>query len=379
MQKIRIIFLVFFLGLNVFLLFHKGIITARSATPPTDKPFELLASVFRLIKTEYIEEKDPAETMEGALRGLVNSLDPLSGYLNPEITNLYLEQQKSQVAFDVGLLLMKRYGFFPVVVGIRPNSPAQRADFQIGDYITEIDGKPTSTISLTEARLRLKNKNKTPVTLKVLRDEQTRVVTLDRERLNEFPYSFQPLTGTKGWLQVYGFYPPLVKDFSQKVLPRLAKSEGPLILDLRFAQEGNLEEAIKFLNQFLSAEKIGYFKGRSGEPQVLSCSQPAPLVNLNLAVWVSPATQDLGELVAAVLQGLKKVQVIGQVTPGLFAKREFFLLRDGTSFFLTTGVGYLSSDISLWGKGVEPDIKLGPEVTDPGVYLQKTLGTQVRP
>ncbi|MGQ9470715.1 MAG: S41 family peptidase [Candidatus Aminicenantales bacterium] len=378
MKKISLIFLAFFLGLNVFLLFYKGIITAKSATAPVDKPFELLVSVFQLIKTEYIDEKDPTETMEGALRGLVNSLDPLSGYLNPEMTTLYLELQKDPITFDMGLLLMKRYGFFPVVVGIRPNSPAQRADFRVGDYITEIDGKPTSSISLAETRLQLRNKKKTSVTLKVLRDEQTRVITLDRERLMDLPYSFQPLAGTKGWFQVYAFYPPLVKDLSQKVLPRLAKSDGPLIIDLRFAQEGNLEEALKFLNQFLSAEKIGYFKGRLGDPQFLSCSQPAPLANLNLAIWVSPATQDLAELVAAALQRIKKIQVIGQATPGLFAKREFFLLRDGTSFFLTTGVGYLSSDVPLWGKGVEPDVKLDLDVNDPTVYFQKTLDLQRR-
>jgi len=378
MKRIKLIFLLFLLFLNVLILFQKGIITAGPATSLAEKPFEPLLSVFRLIRSEYIEEKDPLQTMDGALRGLVNSLDPLSGYLSRTATSLYLEQQKETYLYETGLLIMKRYGFFPVVVGIVPNSPAQKADLRVGDYLTEINGQPTSPLSLIETRLLLKNKQKTPVSVKMLRDEQTRIVSLERERLINHPYTFLTQAKTKGWLQVHGFFPPLATELNQKIIPRLLKSNTsePLVIDLRTTEEGTLEEALKFLNLFLSGEKIGFYRDRNGNQQDLNCPSAAPLLETNLVVWVSPATQDLAELVAAALQTIRKAQIIGHPTPGLLAKREFFLLRDNTSFFLTTAVGGLPPEKTLWGKGVEPDIKLGPDEFDASIYLQKTLGLQ---
>jgi len=378
MKRIKLIFLLFLLFLNVLILFQKGIITAGPAASPAEKPFEPLLSVFRLVRSEYIEEKDPFQTMDGALRGLVNSLDPLSGYLSRTATSLYLEQQKDTYLYETGLLVMKRYGFFPMVVGIIPNSPAQEADLRVGDYLTEINGQPTSPLSLIETRLLLKNKQRIPVSVKMLRDEQTRILSLERERLINHPYTFLAQAKTKGWLQVHGFFPPLASELNQKIIPRLIKSNTnePLVIDLRTTEEGTLEEALKFLNLFLSGEKIGFYRDRNGNQQDLNCSSAAPLLETNLVVWVSPATQDLAELVAAALQTIKKAQVIGQTTPGLLAKREFFLLRDNTSFFLTTAIGGLLPEKTLWGKGVEPDIKLGPEEFDTSIYLQKTLSLQ---
>ncbi len=152
-----------------------------------------------------------------------------------------------------------------------------------------------------------------------------------------------------------------------------------MIIDLRAAQEGQLDEALRFLNQFITAEKIAYFRGRNGDLQFFGCPQRPSLPDINLVIWVSSATQDLAELVAAALQDRKKAPVIGQPTPGLMAKREFFLLRDGTSFFLTTAIGGLYPDKTIWNKGLEPNIKLGPEENNISTYLQKTLQIQNLP
>jgi len=379
MKKLNLILLVIILVFYSFLLFYnKGIISARPA-PAAERPFEPLSSVLRLIRSEYIEEKNPLETMDGALRGLVNSLDPLSGYLSHKATHLYLEQQKDNTFYDVGLLLMKRYGFFPLVVGLVPDSPAQKQDIKAGDYITEIDGAPTSPLSLTEVRLLLRSKKDGSVTLKTLRGAQTRIISLKREKLLSSSYIFRTQPGTAGWLEIRGFFSPLSQEINQKIIPRLPATKLPLIVDLRLAQEGQLDEALHFLNLFISAEKIAFYRSRSRDSQYFGCPQRPALADINLVIWVSPATQDLAELVASALQEKKKAPVIGHPTPGLMAKREFFLLRDGTSFFLTTAIGGLYPDRLLWQKGVEPDVTLGPDEYETSIYLQKTLQGQIFP
>ncbi|MCX7974034.1 MAG: S41 family peptidase [Candidatus Aminicenantes bacterium] len=365
-------------GLYISLLFYYGITNLRPAQA-AERPFEPLLSVFRLIRSEYIEEKNPLETMDGALRGLVNSLDPFSGYLNQKATALYLEQQKESVLYDVGILVMKRYGFFPMIVGFIPDSQAQKQDIKVGDYITEINGESTSALSLTEIRLLLRSKQKSSLTLKTLRGEKTQIISLERERILANPYTFRSQPGTSGWLEIYGFFSPLTNDFIKKIIPRLGRSKEPFIIDLRAAQEGQLDEAIRFLNQFINGEKIIIYRGRNDETQVFGCPQNPSVPDLNLVVWVSSATQDLAELVAGVLQEKKKAPVIGYSTPGLVAKREFFLLRDGSSFFLTTAIGGIYPDKLLWNKGIEPNIKLNPDENNSSVYLQKTLQLQSLP
>ncbi len=378
MKRINLLLLIIIVSLYSFLLFYKEN-TGALPTSATDKPFEPLWSVFRLIRSEYIEEKNPQEIVDGALKGLINSLDPLSGYLDQKATNLYLNQQKEISLYDVGILLMKRYDIFPVVVGLISDSPASKEDIKVGDYITEINGKSTSPLSLVEVRLLLRSTQKNPVTLKILRGEQTRVISLEREKLFSYPYKFRSQPGTAGWLEIFGFFSPLTDDFIQKIVPQIPKTRAPLIIDLRTTQEGQLNEALRFLNQFIMAEKIAYYQGRSGEPQYLGCPQRPSLPDVNLAIWVSAATQDLAELVAAALQDKKKAPVIGQPTSGLLAKREFFLLRDGTSFFLTTAIGGIYPDKTLWNKGVDPTVKLGPEENSISIYLKKTLEIQSLP
>lgn len=372
MKKQNLVWLFIIFVIYSSLLFYQAIPILKPAQA-AERPFEPLLSVFRLIRSEYIEEKNPLETMDGALRGLVNSLDPLSGYLNQKATALYLEQQKETPLYDVGLLLMKKYGFFPVIVGFMPDSQAQKQDLKLGDYITEINGISTSPLSLMEVRLLLRSKQKSPVTLKTLRGERTQIISLERERVSNSVYTFRPQAGTAGWLEIYGFYSPLASDLAKKIIPRLSRSKEPLILDLRAAQEGQLDEALRFLNLFVSGEKIIIYRGRDNETQILGCPQLPSFPDLNLVIWVSPATQDLAELVAGVLQEKKKATVIGYPTAGLVAKREFFLLRDGSSFFLTTAIGGIYPDKFLWNKGVEPNIKLNPDENNSSIYLQKTL------
>jgi carboxyl-terminal processing protease len=334
--------------------------------------FSVLATVVRYIKNDYLEEPDPKKTMEGAFQGLVNSLDVLSGYLdkadaakaaNPH--NLLLK--------DVGVILFKRYGAFPIVIGIVANSPAEKAGIQIGDYLSAVDDRSILVWSLSEINLSLKDMNPAPVKLRIIRGGSTKVIQTDRANIYPRPLTMSAQSGTAGVLKIHHFYPPLVSEFKKSILLQVRAQKIPLVLDLRNCHEGELAEARSFLNLFLKAERAGYFVKKAGAKEDVTLPGEALLEKLPLIVWVNQATMGPAEIVSAVLQDFKKAKVVGIETPGLTAKQDLFPLESGDALLLSTAVFCLNSGKSVWNKGVSPDVKLDLDKTETKFYLEKTL------
>lgn len=344
-------------------------LSSGSSQPP--KNIYLLEAVIRLIRNDYIEAKDPVQIMDGSFQGLVNSLDSASGYLNKESTARYLEQKEAQVK-EPGFVLFKGYGSFPQIIGLIENSPAEKNGLQLGDYITEINGLSTPTMSLTEANLYVRDKEETPLNLKILREDKTLEVKVERALLFAEPIRYSAQEGTSGILKIVRLAPPCVSEIKTKLWPTLKNRQKPLIIDLRNCQEGTFEEAQQFINLFLKADKIGCLEKKGGTKETLSALQEPSLSQLPLVIWVNQATIGPAEAAAAVLREFKRAKIVGLTTPGLAAKREFFPLQDGTSIILTAGIFCLNSGEKLWGRGAEPDFRLEMNDQSSDAFLKKT-------
>ncbi len=356
----------------LFFWLEESLLRGVSQKFPPHKSFELLDKVIRLVRSEYIEEPDPRGTMEGAFQGMVGSLDILSSYLDKPNTLKYLQPQKSSLT-DVGLVLLKRYGIFPVVVGLVKDSPAEKAGIKAGDSITALDDKSTLVWSLAEINLYLKDKEKTSVKLRTVHDTTSKDIALERTDIYRQSVSYTPLKDTAGIVRVLHFYPPLLKEFRSGVLPRLKSQKGLLVLDLRNCYEGDLEEARKFINIFLKSDQIGYLEKKGGTKDILNCQEETALDNPALAIWVNSATMGPPEMVAAVLKDFQRAKVIGSQTSGLVAHQDLFPLEGGDALLLTTGIFCLNSGQKIWGKGLAVDIKLDPDDQEEKSYIAKTI------
>ena len=371
MKKTRAILLTVIFGLSlVFLLemtYLRGV-SSRSAAP---KNLYLLEAVIRLIRNDYLEEKDPLQTVDGSFKGLVNSLDGLSSYLDAENTARYLGQQGTSLR-DPGIVVLKRYGAFPEVVGIAEGSPAEKQGLQLGDLVTEIDGQTTPAMSLVEVNLRLHDKDELPLVLKVLREEKTIDINVDRALLFSLPVSYSEQEGLAGILRVARMSVPCVNDIKTKIFPRLREAKKPLIIDLRNCAEGDFEEARQFVNLFLKTDSFGYFEKKGAGKEVLASPEEPLLAKLPLIVWTNSGTVGPAEAVAGVLKEFGRAKVVGLPTPGLAAKHVQYPLEDGTSILLTSGIFYLNSGLPLWGQGVEPDVPVDIDDQSFQSYLEKT-------
>jgi carboxyl-terminal processing protease len=340
---------------------------------PSDREtFKVMERVISYIKADYLEEPDPKKVMGGAFQGLINSLDVLSGYLDKSTAAKFGAPNRLQLK-DIGAVLYKRPGAFPLVVGLLENSPAAKAGLKIGDYLSAVDNQSTLVWSLTEAVTRLKDAGADKVKLRVIRDNTTQEMDVERAAIYGKPLTLAAQKGTAGIVRIPHLYPALAAEFKKTVLPALQGSTAPLVLDLRDCHEGDNAEAAAFLNIFLKAENIGYFEKKGGAKEALGCPGSPVLESQPLVVWVGPATMGPAEIAAAVLKDQKRAKVIGTATPGLASRQDIFPLEQGDSLVLTTGVFCFPSGEKLWAKGVTPDVKLDLAKTETKDYLEKTL------
>ena len=371
MKKTRAILLTVIFSLSLVFLLEMTYLLGTATRSATPKNLYLLEAVIRLIRNDYLEEKDPLRTIDGSFKGLVNSLDGLSSYLDAENTARYLEQ-KGVPLRGPGIVVFKRYGAFPQVTGIIEGSPAEKEGLQIGDLITEVNGKATPAMSLVEVNLCLYDKDEVPLGLKVLRDDKTIDVNVDRILLSPGPVAHSAQEGTSGIMRIARMSAPCVSEIKTNVLPGIRAGKKPLILDLRNCAEGDFEEARQFINLFLKTESLGYFEKKGAAKEVLASPEEPLLAKLPLIVWINQGTLGPAEAVAAVLKEFGRAKVVGIATPGLAAKHEEIPLEDGTSLLLTSGVFCLNSGVQLWGRGVEPDVPMDVDEQSFQSFLKKT-------
>jgi len=376
-RKLRVILISSFTAIVLFLWAGWNLLPGGPQRGSSGGDLGPLATVIRYIKSDYLEEPDPKKTMGGAFQGLVNALDVLSSYLDKTAVAKFTNPRPLQLK-DIGAILYKRYGAFPLVIGVTANSPAEKAGIKIGDALSALDERSTLVWSLTEINLYLKNAAASPVKVRLIRDNATKEMTVVRSDIYPKSLTLTPLAGTAGIVRVHHFYPSLTADVKAAVLPRVKGQPAPLVIDLRNCHEGDMAEARAFLNLFLKADKIGYLERKGGAKDYWACPDVAPLETLPVVVWVNQASLGPAELVAGVMKDLKRAKVVGLPTPGLTAKRDLFSLDNGDALLLTTGVFCFNSGEKLWGKGVAPDAKLDLDKTDDKDYIEKTLGLLAR-
>jgi carboxyl-terminal processing protease len=366
----RLLALMVLVAAALFFVIQGRFLPGTSQRQTEMRPDDLVAGVMRLIRTDYVEEPDPARTTDGAFRGLVNSLDPLSSYLDRAATARYLSRES--LVQETGAVVFKRHNTFPQVVSVLEGSPAAKAGLKPGDAVSGIEGRSPLAWSLIEVRLALREVESRPVRLRVITGAETRELAVERAVL--FPKAAEILPGDKDGLilKVHRFSPQLLDEIRKDLLPRLRGRKGPLVVDLRDATDGDPDEALKFLRLFVKGEKLGWFEKKGGARQIVTLKEEPELGRTPLAVWINAGAMGPAEIVAGVLQEALKVRVVGQETPGLAAREEIFPLPDESSVLLTSAVFTLASGRKLWEKGVVPDYRVPPDNQDRKAYAEKT-------
>jgi len=367
----KVLLLTVLIAVLLFFFIPEKFLPSIPQKSSSDKNLVLLKNVADLIKDYYVEEPNAQKTMKGAIRGLIGPLDPLSSYLDVSTAKKHKNQGSAGLK-ETGIVVYKKFGTYPVVIGIKENSPAEDAGIKVGDTLSEMDGQPLLELSMREANLYLKDTEEKPVNLKILREEDSEKMSLQRKRLHDTPFTYTPQKNTSGILKIHSLYPPFNTQFKETLLPSLKTKKKALVIDLRNCHEGEIEESLKFINHFLRSNKVGYFQDKNGEKEYLTCPETPELERLPLILWTNNATIGPAEAVAGVLMDFQRAKIIGLQTPGLLVKQDFYPLEDGSALLLTSQIFYFRDGKGMWLKGITPDSEIKEKNPNFDLYLKKT-------
>ena len=322
---------------------------------------ELLAEAITVIQTEYVEEIEPKKLIYGALKGMVESLDRHSQFLDP---GAYSEMQVETKGEFGGVGLEITIGKDGVLTVVAPmdDTPAAKSGLRPQDKIVKIDGESTRGISLHEAVTRLRGRSGSKVTLTVMREEEDKLfeVTMVRAVIQiRSVKEAQTVSEGIGYLRISEFQDNTSGDL-EKALEDLARrkiSDG-LILDLRNNPGGLLDVAVDVAGDFIpTGSLVVYTKGRvqNQNQQFLSKSK-SPYLDFPMVILVNGGSASASEIVAGSLRDHGRAILMGAKTFGKGSVQTVIPLRDGSAIRLTTSIYYTPSGQMIHGKGLEPDV-----------------------
>ncbi|MEY4283481.1 MAG: hypothetical protein RL111_156 [Pseudomonadota bacterium] len=356
---------------------------ARSNFSPL--PLESLqqfATVYSLIKSDYVEATDDETLMNNAISGMVSNLDPHSQYFDKKSFKEFREGTTGRFV-GVGIEITSDEGVVKIVTPIE-GSPADRAGLKAQDLITQVDGKPLKGVSLNDAVKLMRGLPDTKVELTVLRRaENNRVfrVTIVREVIKTVSVRAKVMEPGYAWVRLSQFQEQTLKDLTTK-LTQIAKDDPNLkglVLDLRNDPGGLLDAAVGVSAIFLPADVVvvstngqldeskftfkadaPFYWRRPGSDPVAALERDTNGLykKLPLVVLVNEGSASASEIVAGALQDHKRATVMGARTFGKGSVQTVRPLSPETAVKITTSRYYTPSGKSIQTKGVEPDVWL---------------------
>src|SRR5262249_54734429 len=360
------------LAILLAVLFSGGRGEERGGAAPNAsyEELETFTNVLAIIQKNYVEEVDTKRLVEGAINGMLASLDPHSAYLTPE---LYKELQvETKGSFGgLGIEITNRNGMLTVVAPIE-DTPAARAGIKPQDIILKIDGEFTKDLRLAEAVKKMRGPKNTKVRLTIKRENPAQLldVTLTREVIKIQSVKSHTLPGGYGYLRITQFQEHSDDDVD-KALHQLQKDGAlrGLVLDLRNNPGGLLTQAVKISDEFLDSGLIVYTDGRlENQKQKYFAHKANTWEDFPMVVLVNGGSASASEIVAGALQDHKRALVLGTQTFGKGSVQTILPLDENSALRLTTARYYTPNGRSIQAKGIEPDITMeqGKQVAKAG-------------
>ena len=342
-----------FLGVN-----STGVRAASESQDGAYRQINVYSEVLRHIQTDYVEQPNITAVTNGALRGLLESLDADSSYLTPEDYKAYKAEKAGKA--QVGINVSKRYGYASVV-SVVPGSPADKAGISDGDIIEAIGPADTRDLSLAMIQLLLEGQPGSGLTLSVVRARKGPAP--DKIELTRVAPSLPPVAETLYENSSILYLKPGVLDHDhvQQVevkLKGMSKAGNKkVLLDLRDVAAGDMPEATRLANFFLKDGTIAILEGQKVQKQTFTADASKSInVTAPVVVLVNRGTAGPAELVAAALLENKRAELVGEKTFGEGAQQKTFELPDGAALILSVAKYESPSGKKLQDEGVTPGV-----------------------
>ena len=319
---------------------------------------KVFSEIISLIESNYVETVKSDTMIEGAIRGMVKSLDPHTSYM-PPATYKEMQVETTGKFGGLGIEISMRDGVLTVVSPIE-ETPAFRAGVKAGDKIIKIDDESTLDMTLQDAVSLLRGETGSPIKITIFRKnfKAPKEFTIVRDIIKVRSVVHKLYQEDIGYIKLRNFSKNTSSDLDKALDDLEQKGITKLILDVRNNPGGLLNQAVEVTDRFLNRENlIVYTKGRSNEQNMRFTSHDKVAgVNYPLIVLVNGGSASASEIVAGALQDLNRAIVLGTPTFGKGSVQTIIPLSDGSALKLTTARYYTPSGRVIQENGIEPDI-----------------------
>lgn len=342
--------LVFYIALGGVL--GKG----NSSTEKTYRDLGVYEEVLSRIKQDYVTEPNLKKVTNGAVRGLLESLDPYSTYFPPQEFQDFLAHPDSGPA-DVGIFISKRMGY-TTVVSVLPGSPAERQGIKAGDLIDRVESTPTRDLSVVQIERLLAGPAGTTLTVAVVKEArgEPQRVSMPRVALANSPVIAKLTDGDAAYLRASTFNKGKAAEISAKLKELMASHADKVVLDLRNCAGGDVDEAVQTASLFLDKGLVTYAMGQRYPRQDFPVKPPAQVINLPLVVLINQSTAGPAELVASAILGNHRGDVVGVRSFGEGVIQKTIPVGDGSGLFLSVAKYYGLDGKTIIDNGVTPNV-----------------------
>ena len=356
-KKILLIFLThFFIYFNI----------SNSSEVDIYKKIDLFGEVLEKINKEYVDEIDQSESMDSAINGLLQSLDPYSAYMSPEIFD-EMQTETSGEFGGLGIEVSMESGVVKVISPI-DDTPASRAGIKAGDYIVKINDTQVQGKSLSEAVDLMRGPVGSAIELTIRRRGEKKALTFNivREVIQIQSVKAELIEENIGYIRLTSFNENSGSQIKKKI-NQFEKGNNikSYILDLRNNPGGLLSQAIKISDFFLENGEIVSTKSRKASENRKWFAKPGDLTNgKTLIVLINYGSASASEIVAGALKDHKRAILLGENSYGKGSVQSIIPLKNDGAIRLTVAKYYLPSGKSISEVGVSPDIEISEETDD---------------
>ena len=327
---------------------------------------DLFSEVLNKINNEYVEEIDQSEVMDAAIDGVLQSLDPYSSYMSPEMLS-NMQTETSGKFGGLGIEVGMEAGVVKVISPI-DNTPASKAGLKAGDYIVKINDEQVQGKSLSEAVDLMRGEVGSDIEITVRRKgvKKALIFNITREIIKIQSVKSEILENSVGYLRLNAFN----ENSSDQIKNQLKvikknKNIKSYILDLRNNPGGLLSQAIKISDFFLNEGEIVSTKSRKKSENRKFFARKGDIIDgKTLIVLINYGSASASEIVAGALKDHKRAIVLGEQSYGKGSVQSIIPLKNKGAIRLTISKYYLPSGKSISEVGVVPDIEMGEETDD---------------
>lgn len=324
---------------------------------------KVFTDVLAIVRRDYVKEVDTKRLVEGAIKGMLATLDPHSGYLDPDFYQDLQVQTKGEFG-GLGIEITIKDGLL-VVVAPMEGSPAEKVGIKAGDAIVKIEGRYTKEYSLVDAVKKLRGPKGSPIAISVMRKGSSDLLdfTIVRDVIEVKSVRSRYMGDGFGYVRVSQFMEKTFDDLKAAIDRLHAQAPGGqlrgLVMDLRNNPGGLLTQAIKVSDLFLTDGVIVYTDGRvEGQRQKFfaharDTEPPYPLI-----ILVNGGSASASEIVAGAMQDAGRALILGTQSFGKGSVQTITPLENNGAITLTTALYYTKSGRSIQVTGVKPDIEL---------------------